>query len=220
MTRSRLHWLSPLPHRIALVALALAWLSGCVVAQSPEPTTPPQSEYPPEQGYPPESGPPQSGPYQPEEPYSQPPQQPPQQGMDCSRRPSFACCKALTAECNACMDQARAAQEQWDRECAQAGPVQPAPSQPGVDCSRAPERMCCSAQTAECNECKRQAAVERRAWAQQCGVKAPPAAPPQQPAVDCSQPPGRMCCQAETDACRSCKRQDAAERAAWAEQCQ
>ena len=82
------------------------------------------------------------------------PVQPAPEPADCSRRPSMACCKALTPECTSCADKARAMQEQWDRECASSGPVQPAP----VDCNEAPGRMCCEAQTAECQSCRQKAA--------------------------------------------------------------
>jgi hypothetical protein len=113
------------------------------------------------------------------------------------------------------MDRNRAMQEQWDRECASSGPVQPAP----VNCNEAPGGMCCEAQTAECNSCKQKAASDRAAWAQQCQGQNPPALPPSKPGVDCNQPPGRMCCQAEIEACRSCKREAAAERTAWEREC-
>jgi hypothetical protein len=246
MTRYRLHWLSRIPHRIALVTLALAWLSGCVVTQSPEPTAPPHG-YPPEaeappHGYPPEAESPPpvasypSAPYRnpgpdarrplprhprPEPPHHRPshPHHRPPPAADCSQpRPQFACCKALTPECNACVDHARAAQEQWDRQCMSAGPVEP--DRPAFDCNEAPGGMCCEANTPECNSCKRAAAAERAAWARECRAGAPPATPPSQPVVDCSEPPGRMCCEAETAACHSCKREAAAERAAWERQCQ
>jgi hypothetical protein len=230
MTHYRLHSLSRIPHRIALVALALAGLSACVVTQSPEPTTPPPppSEYPPEASHPPEPAPYPSVPYRnpgpsgrrplPHHPRPGRPHHQPPPAADCSERPSFACCKALTPECNACMDNARAAQEQWDRECASAGPV-PEPSKPPVDCNEAPGGMCCEANTAECNSCRRAAAAERAAWARECHAEAPPALPPSQPVVDCTEAPSRMCCQAEIPACHSCKREAAAERAAWERQC-
>lgn len=130
----------------------------------------------------------------------------------------MACCKALTPECTGCMDRARAMQEQWDRECASSGPTQP--EQP-LNCNEAPGGMCCEAQTAECQSCKQKAASERAAWARQCQGAEPPSKPskPSKPAADCNQPPGRMCCQAETDACRSCKQKAAAERAAWEREC-
>jgi hypothetical protein len=230
MTHHRLSSLARIPH-LALTCLALAWLSGCVVTQSPEPTAPPPpADYPPQAEYPAEPGPPQaypSAPYhndgpagrRPLPPHRPRPAQPPPPAADCSRRPAAACCKALTPECNACVDRARAAQEQWDRECASAGPVQPGPGKPAVDCSEAPGAMCCEAQTAECSSCRRRAAAERAAWARECQAEAPPATPAPAPVVDCTQPPGRMCCQAETPACHSCKREAAAERAAWERQC-
>lgn len=228
MTRYRLHWLSRFPHRIALVTLALSWLAACVVTQSPEPTTPPPGYPPQAEAPPPEPAPYPSAPYRNDGPDArrplprhprreQPHDRPP--AADCSARPAFACCKALTPECTSCMDNARAAQEQWDRECASAGPVQPAPSQPAVDCNEAPGGMCCEAVTAECNSCRRAAAAERAAWARECQAEAPPALPPSQPVVSCNEAPGRMCCQAETAACHSCKREAAAERAAWERQC-
>jgi hypothetical protein len=255
MTRYRLHWLSRIPHRVALVALAFAWLSSCVVTQSPEPTAPPPHGYPPEAeaphgypeseapppGYPPGAEapppvatypsapyrnpgpdarrplPPQHRPLPPQHRPSQPHHRPP--AADCSQsRPEFACCKALTPECNACVDHARAAQEQWDRECVSAGPVEP--DRPAFDCNEAPGGMCCEANTAECNSCRRAAAAERAAWARECRPEAPTnAPPPSEPVVNCSEPPGRMCCQAETAACHSCRREAEAERAAWERQC-
>ena len=196
------------------LALALSWLASACVVASPPPSEP----------YPPQSPPSGEAPGEPEPepPYSspdEPGQQPGYEPADCSQsRPSMACCKALTPECTGCMDRARAMQEQWDRECASSGPVQPAPTQP-VDCNEAPGRMCCEAQTAECQSCKQKAASERAAWAQQCQGGEAPAAPPSRPAINCSQPPGRMCCQAEIEACRSCKREAAAERAAWEREC-
>jgi hypothetical protein len=237
MTRNELPWLSRNPHYMALVALV--WLTACVVAQSPEPTTPPPAEYRSEHGHPPQAGHP-SAPYhnhgpagrRPLPPHSQPGQphhQPP--AADCSQRPSFACCKALTPECNACTDNARASQEQWDRECASAGPVHPQPqpappSQPVVDCSQTPgTTMCCQANNAQCNACKRNAAAEKAAWDREC-VSAGPVRPrpqpgtPAQPVVDCGKTPGTtMCCQANNAQCNACKRNAAAEKAAWDREC-
>jgi hypothetical protein len=194
----------------AILALALIGLASACVVASPPPEGPP----PP----PPSS----EGPGEPEPPYSSPEEpgdEPGYQPMDCSQRPSMACCKALTPECTGCMDRNRAMQEQWDRECAHSGPTQPAPGQPVVDCSQEPPgRMCCEAMSAECRACEREARAERAAWAEQCYGEEPPAAP-SPPAVDCSQPPGRMCCQAENEYCRSCRREAAAERAAWQREC-
>jgi hypothetical protein len=226
MTPYRLHSLA----RIALVTLALTWLSACVVTQSPEPTTPspgypPEAEAPPPPPYPsaphhnpgPDARRPLPRHPRPDQPHHRPssqPHRPP--AADCSQpRPSVACCKALTPECTSCMDNNRAAQQRWDRECASAGPVQPQPT----NCNEAPGGMCCEANTAECNSCRRAAAAERAAWARECRAEAPPALPPSQPVVNCSEAPGRMCCQAETAACHSCKREAAAERAAWERQC-
>jgi len=234
MTSHRLHWLSRIPHRtalgVALVTLALTWLSACVVTQSPEPSEPAPGYSPGPEAPPPEPAPYPDAPYRnpgpdarrplPRQPQPSQPHQRPAPAADCSQqRPSFACCKALTPECNSCQDNARAAQEQWDRECVSAGPVEPAPSQPAFDCNEAPGGMCCEANTAACNSCRRQAASERAAWARECQGKAP-SQPPSQPVVNCSEPPGRMCCQAETAACHSCKREAASERAAWERQCQ
>ena len=226
-----------------MALVALVWLSACVVAQSPEPTTPPPpSEYPSETDHPPQASYP-SAPYrndgpsgrrplprhtQPGQPHHQPPHSQPGQPhhqpppVDCSQRPSFACCKALTPECNACTDNARASQEQWDRECVSAGPVQPPPSRPSpvVDCNQKPSRMCCQANNAQCNACKREAAAELASWDRQCVSAGPVQPQPGKPVVDCSRTPTRKCCQAQTAACHACKREAAAEGAAWARQCQ
>jgi hypothetical protein len=210
MSQHRSNWLSRVRARqgAMFLALTLTWLASACVVTSPPPSEP----YPP----PPPSN---EGPGEPEPqpPYSspdEPGQEPGYEPANCSQpRPSVACCKALTPECTGCMDRARAMQEQWDRECTSSGPA------PSVNCNEAPGRMCCEAQTAECQSCKQKAAAERAEWSRQCQGAEAPATPPSQPAVDCSQPPGRMCCQAETEACRSCKRAAAAERAAWEREC-
>lgn len=49
---------------------------------------------------------------------------------------------------------------------------------------------------------------------------AAPLAEPGEPAADCAEPPGRMCCQAMTPSCEACQKQARAEYEAWQARCQ
>ncbi|WP_428262303.1 hypothetical protein [Haliangium sp.] len=148
-----------------------------------------------------------------------PPAGPPAAGnpgtVDCSQPPERMCCQSDAPECLSCQDQAAAEQAAWDDACSPAA----SPAPPTVDCSEPPGRMCCGALTAECQSCQDQAEAEQAEWEATCGPVTAPGPAPAPPTVDCSEPPGRMCCQAETAACLDCKQQAAAEQEAWESQC-
>jgi hypothetical protein len=148
-------------------------------------------------------------------------------GYECSSEPQMFCCAGNLPECRACRENARRATEEWRARCAGVVPPDPGPGPgPGpapVDCSNEPQRFCCQAQTAACQQCRQLAASERAQWLQQCGKpggSAPPPATPAPPApIDCRQEPQRMCCQAATAGCQQCQREAQAERAQWLQAC-
>jgi hypothetical protein len=141
--------------------------------------------------------------------------------VDCSREPQRACCRANTPQCNQCQRDADRERAEWQRLCVgQGAPSHPAPS-PGpapVDCSREPQRMCCRANTPQCNQCQRDADRERAEWQRLCVGQGAPSHPGPAP-IDCAQEPQRMCCQSQSAQCQKCRQDAAAERAQWAQQC-
>lgn len=153
----------------------------------------------------------------------QPPPSMPAPPANCSQPPQRVCCQGNTARCRQCRDVAANERAVWEQQCgAQPPPSVPAP--PALDCSRMPNRACCQGNSARCRQCRRDAQEERREWRRQCRrgggpVTTPPRAPGPPP-INCTYPPQRMCCQAQTAQCQQCRAEAEAERTRWAEQCQ
>ncbi|GAB4560973.1 MAG: hypothetical protein Tsb0020_08130 [Haliangiales bacterium] len=138
--------------------------------------------------------------------------------INCQRPPQRVCCQSNNANCRRCRREARREREAWTQRCNGGSP--PTTTPPPINCQRPPQRACCQSQTPQCRSCRDQAAAERAAWQQRCAGNAPGTPAPGGPPVDCSQPPQRMCCQAQTPQCQSCRQQAATERAQWNQQCQ
>ena len=139
--------------------------------------------------------------------------------VDCSNEPQRFCCQAQTAQCNQCRQLATSERAQWLQQCGTPGnPATPVPAPPSpIDCRQQPERMCCAAATAECQQCRKDAASERAQWMQQCGGQAP--GNPGKPVLDCSKEPEPMCCSAATAQCQQCQRDAEDQRREWRRLC-
>ena len=128
-------------------------------------------------------------------------------GYDCDDQPQIYCCAGNSASCRQCRDNAAQQRAAWNRFCSGNGGQPPSAPNPGtpVDCDQVPNRVCCQAQTAGCQQCRTQAAAERSQWVQAC-----------QSTVNCSRRPRpRPCCKALTAQCRTCQRESAAEQDRW-----
>ncbi|MCC6620328.1 MAG: hypothetical protein IT385_03690 [Deltaproteobacteria bacterium] len=140
---------------------------------------------------------------------------------DCSTPPDRMCCRAMTPECMACVDQAKAEWDAFLARCPQAGVGPPsfeleAPAARqvvGVDCSKPHEPvMCCQAETPSCQACRASAERMDKNWQATCG---PAGFAPPDITYDCSKPaPLTSCCRALLPKCTECvdkNRQVAAE---------
>jgi hypothetical protein len=138
--------------------------------------------------------------------------------INCSQEPQTMCCAGATAECRQCRRDAKLERDQWVQKCG--GPTPGTPGTPAtpapINCSQEPQTMCCAAQSAQCQQCRQNAAAERAQWVQHCGGGGPA---PGKPGLDCSKQPARMCCQAATAECAQCRRDAQDERREWGRLC-
>ena len=138
-------------------------------------------------------------------------------GYECSSEPQIFCCQGNAPQCRACRDNARRVTDEWRARCTGVAPpgYGPGPAPAPINCSVEPQRMCCQAQSPQCNQCRDTAAAERAAWMQACGGPGGPVTSP----INCQREPQRACCRANTPACKQCQREAAAEREQWQRRC-
>lgn len=102
----------------------------------------------------------------------------------------------------------------------------PSPTAPAIDCSKPPDvPACCDAETRSCDACAERGQAIVDAWNEACLDRLPaPVRPAPKPAPkpiagECKQRPARKCCQAESEACLSCKREGLRELEEWLTKC-
>lgn len=116
----------------------------------------------------------------------------------------------MTAECLACVEQAKAEWKAFIARCPQVGVGPPSfdidpPTRQvvGVDCSKPLEPvMCCQAETPSCQACRANAERLDKNWQATCG---PAGFAPPDTTYDCSRPaPVTPCCRALLPKCTDC----------------
>ena len=125
---------------------------------------------------------------------------------DCTPPAPKACCRAMTPECLACVDAAKAEQKAFEARCPNVHVTPPAVESRqvvGVDCTKRPEPiMCCMAETPECQACRDRADRADKNWQATCG---PAGFAPPDITYDCSKPaPQTPCCRALLPKCTQC----------------
>lgn len=86
---------------------------------------------------------------------------------DCDDYAPRSCCRALTSECLACVDEAQAEHQAWAARCSDRQP-QPLPA---IDCAApVPLTPCCRALLPKCTDCVERNRVIDAAYRATCGV--------------------------------------------------